>query len=117
MTTYEFPRDLHAAQMRLHQARAAQEALGKTLPWSVEPAEGWSAPVTQQGGEPRSLPPSPGYTEAEKTEIARLRAEVLALSITVSTHPYWGTCTNGLVGLRMALKHFHGPAGAYDEAA
>ncbi|MDJ0466953.1 hypothetical protein [Streptomyces sp. H27-C3] len=117
MTTYDFPRDLHAAQMRLHQLRAEQYALGRALPWSVEPADGWTAPKTVQGGEPRSLPASPGYTEAQTGEIARLRGEVLALAVTVTTHPYWGTCSEGLVDLRTALKHFHGPACEYDEAA
>lgn len=104
--------------MRLHQLRAEQYALGRTLPWSVEPADAWAAPKTQQGGESRSLPSSPGYTDEQKSEIARIRSEVLALATVVTTHPYWGTCSEGLVDLRMALKHFHGPAcGEYDAAA
>ncbi len=109
MATYDFPEDLRSAQLRLHQTRAEYEALGSTLPWSVEPSEGWTAPkVLYSDGEPRSLPPSPGYTDEQKAEVARLRAEILELSITVSTHLYWDTVPAGdRVDQRMALKHVH----------
>ncbi|MEU0955845.1 hypothetical protein ABZ353_26450 [Streptomyces niveus] len=51
---------------------------------------------------------SPGYTPEQKTEEARLRREVLELSTTVSTHPYWSTLETGTtVDARMALKHVH----------
>lgn len=53
-------------------------------------------------------PDSPGYTPEQKSEEARLRGEVLQLSITVSTHPYWRTLEAGTtVDARMALKHIH----------
>lgn len=106
MATYDFPEDLRAAQLRLHQTWAEYEALGRTLPWSVEPSEGWTAPkVLYSDAEPRSLPPSPGYTDEQ---IARLRRELLELSAVVSTHPYWETVEAGKrVEQRMALKHVH----------
>ncbi|OEJ21590.1 hypothetical protein AS594_39355 [Streptomyces agglomeratus] len=112
MATYDFPRDLHSAQTRLHQARAEYEELGRTLPWSVEPSEGWTAPkVLYSDGEPRSLPASPGYTDEQKAAVTRLRRELLELSITVSTHPYWATVGKDvLVDRRMGLKHVDDPA-------
>ncbi|MFF3734646.1 hypothetical protein ACFYXM_31245 [Streptomyces sp. NPDC002476] len=35
------PDDLRAAQVRLHQATAELSTLGRTLPWSAEPHDGW----------------------------------------------------------------------------
>jgi hypothetical protein len=65
VATYDFPQDLRDAQLRLHQTWAEYEALGRTLPWSVEPSEGWTGPkVLHADGEPRSLPPSPGAATA-----------------------------------------------------
>ncbi|WP_256096732.1 hypothetical protein [Streptomyces agglomeratus] len=59
-------------------------------------------------GEPRSLPPSPGYTDVQKAEVARLRRRLLELSAVVSTHPYRETVEVGKrVEQRMALKHVH----------
>ncbi|WP_138908598.1 hypothetical protein [Streptomyces chryseus] len=109
MATYDFPEDLRAAQLRLHQTWAEYEALGRALPWSVEPSEGWTAPkVLYSDAEPRSLPPSPGYSDEQKAEVARLRRELLELSAVVSTHPYWETVEAGKrVDQRMALKHVH----------
>ncbi|MBT2511322.1 hypothetical protein J7I98_37005 [Streptomyces sp. ISL-98] len=109
MAAYDFPQDLRSAQQRLHQTWAEYEALGRTLPWSVEPSEGWTAPkVLYADGDPRSLPPSPGYTDEQKAEVARLRHELVELSVTVSTHPYWETVAVGeVVDQRMALKHVH----------
>ncbi|MGX1887666.1 hypothetical protein [Streptomyces sp. NPDC055287] len=44
----------------------------------------------------------------QKTEVARLRRELLELSAVVSTHPYWETVEVGKrVEQRMALKHAH----------
>ncbi|MGX1886325.1 hypothetical protein [Streptomyces sp. NPDC055287] len=109
MATDDFPEDLRAAQLRLHQTWAEYEALGHTLPWSVEPSEGWTAPkVLYSDAEPRSLPPSPGYTDVQKTEVARLRRELLELSAAVATHPHWETVeADQRVDQRMALKHVH----------
>ncbi|WP_229701432.1 hypothetical protein [Streptomyces camponoticapitis] len=85
---YDFPDDLRDAQLRLHRTSAAYRTLCRTLPRSVEPAS--------------------GRTEQQKADEARLRGEVLALSVTVSTHPYWKTREAGTaVDARMALKHIH----------
>ncbi|MFD6329455.1 hypothetical protein ACFWGI_07740 [Streptomyces niveus] len=106
MAEYDFPQDLRDAQLRLHQVTAAYHQLCRTLPWSVEPAPGWAAGEKQPYTDCRSSKPdSPGYTDHQKSEVARLRAALLELSVTVSTHPYWSTLGPGTVAEgRMALK-------------
>ncbi|MFE3119706.1 hypothetical protein [Streptomyces niveus] len=118
MAEYDFPQDLRDAQLRLHQVTAAYNQLCRTLPWSVEPAPGWAAGEKQQYTDYRSTKPdSPGYTDHQKSEVARLRAALLELSVTVSTHPYWSTLGPGtVVEGRMALKQT-APASAGDAAA
>ncbi|MFF8610863.1 hypothetical protein ACF06X_33695 [Streptomyces sp. NPDC015346] len=94
-----FPQDLIDAQLRLHQVRAEYEAYCQTLPWSVEPDPGWA------GREP-----SPGYTDKQKTEVARLQALLGELTDTVTRHPHWETIERGpaLIEARMKLKHHPG---------
>ncbi|MEV8333816.1 hypothetical protein [Streptomyces niveus] len=118
MAEYDFPQDLRDAQRRLHQVTAAYHALCRTLPWSVEPAPGWAAGEKQPYTDHKSTKPeSPGYTDWQRSEVARLRAAVLELSVTVSTHPYWSTLGPGTVAEgRMALKQT-APASACDVAA
>ncbi|MFD0427149.1 hypothetical protein ACFQ60_00560 [Streptomyces zhihengii] len=61
MADSDFPDDLTAAQTRLHQATAEHAALVRTLPWSVEPHDGWPGtehPHTGQISGGRE--PSPG---------------------------------------------------------
>ncbi|MFE7775640.1 hypothetical protein ACFU5O_17410 [Streptomyces sp. NPDC057445] len=106
MAEFDFPDDLRDAQLRLHRARAEYQALCRTLPWSVEPAEGWTAVEGQYSGYRRDFPATPGYTDEQKTEVARLRALMLELSTEVTTHPYWATVSGGdVVDARMELKH------------
>lgn len=102
---YDFPQDLRDAQLRLHQVSAAYQALRRALAWSVDPAPGWAAGEKQPYTGYQSVKTdSPGYTEHEKSELARLRADFLELS-TVSTHPYWATLARGtVVEGRTALK-------------
>ncbi|WP_329073643.1 hypothetical protein OG501_00035 [Streptomyces niveus] len=108
MTTYAFPDDLRDAQLRPHQAGAAYRRLCQALPWSAEPALGWEGDKQPYTEYRTGKPDSPGYTPEQKSEEARLRGEVLQLSITVSTHPYWRTLEAGTtVDARMALKHIH----------
>ncbi|MFC9797254.1 hypothetical protein ACFVJI_32020 [Streptomyces sp. NPDC127584] len=106
--TPAFPADLTALQTRLHSARAELEALGRTLPWSVEPLPGWAPRINDNTGEviKPGREPSPGYTPEQLAEDTRLRALVRDLSDQVSTHPYWGTFERGpkLVDARIALK-------------
>ncbi|MET7718629.1 hypothetical protein [Streptomyces sp. NPDC005407] len=106
MAEYDFPDDLCNAQLRLHETQAAYQALCRTLPWSVEPAEGWTGVEGQYSSYRRAFPASPGWTDEQKAEVARLRGLVLELSIEVSTHPYWATLQgSAVVEARMALKH------------
>ncbi|MFD3519973.1 hypothetical protein [Streptomyces sp. NPDC058653] len=108
MAEYDFPDDLRDAQLRLHQASAAYRALCQALPWSVEPSPGWEGDKQPYSERRASMAPSPGYTDQQKTDEARLRGEVLQLSLTVSTHPYWKTLETGtVVEARMTLKHVH----------
>lgn len=106
MADYEFPDDLRDAQLRLHQVRSAYRALCRELPWSVEPAEGWTGEEGHYSSYRREFPESPGWSEEQRAEEARLRELVLTLSIEVSTHPYWAALTGpDVVKARMALKH------------
>ncbi|MFB7918124.1 hypothetical protein [Streptomyces sp. NPDC056061] len=106
MAETPFPDDLRAAQVRLHEATAELAALGRALPWSVEPHDGWPGKEHSHTGEVTGgRPPSPGWTDEEKATVDRLRQECLALSEAVNTHPYWGSFTGGdLVKRRMELK-------------
>lgn len=106
MAETTFPDDLRAAQVRLHQATAELTAFGRTLPWSVEPHEGWPGKEHSHTGEATGgRPPSPGWTDEQKATISGLRQECLTLSVAVVTHPYWKSFTGeDLVNRRMELK-------------
>ncbi|MFE3328515.1 hypothetical protein [Streptomyces sp. NPDC059176] len=105
MAEYDFPDDLREAQLRLHQARSQYRALCRTLPWSVVPAEGWTAVEGQYSGYRHEFPATSGYTEEQKAEESRLRRLVVELSIEVSAHPYWATLEGpAVVAARTALK-------------
>ncbi|MGW7433346.1 hypothetical protein ACWGIN_27875 [Streptomyces sp. NPDC054861] len=122
MAETSFPQDLIDAQARLHQARAEYAAYCRTLPWSVEPLDGWPGTVHPHTGEVTGgRAPSPGYTDEQKAEDVRLQALVRGLSIEVSTHPYWDTLPKDatVVKARTALKHHPAtvPAPAVDIAA
>ncbi|MDI9886150.1 hypothetical protein QMZ92_17625 [Streptomyces sp. HNM0645] len=106
MADYDFPDELRDAQLRLHRARSAYRALCRELPWSVEPAEGWTGEEGHYSSYRREFPESPGWSEEQRAEEARLRELVLTLSIEVSTHPYWAALeAPDVVKARMALKH------------
>ncbi|MGW6463650.1 hypothetical protein [Streptomyces rubiginosohelvolus] len=108
MATYDFPQDLRDAQLALLQTRAAYEEYARTLPWSAEPLPGWEGEKQLHSGFRSAKPDSPGYTEEQHAEVARFRAELLELSITVSTHPFWEQVEQGqVVAARMRLKHQH----------
>ncbi|MGW3699049.1 hypothetical protein ACWECR_35170 [Streptomyces sp. NPDC005056] len=115
MPTYDFPQDHRAAQFALHRTRAAYEQYAAGLPWSATPMPGWEADKQLHTTYRSGKPDSPGYSQEQAAEVARYQAELLRLSIEVSTHPYWSTLDSGVVGARMALKHAHETAG--DEAA
>ncbi|MFF8717310.1 hypothetical protein ACF07T_38745 [Streptomyces sp. NPDC015184] len=119
MAEATFPDDLCAAQVRLHQATAELAALGHALPWSVEQHDGWPGKEHSHTGEVTGgRPPSPGWTDEQKAAVAELRRECLALSETVSTHPYWADFTGGaLVDRRMELKSTTRPEAGAEPAA
>ncbi|MEU3656458.1 hypothetical protein AB0E67_27355 [Streptomyces sp. NPDC032161] len=104
----DFPDDLRAAQAALHETRAAYDEYAKTLPWSVEPLPGWEGDKQLHSSYRSGKPDSPGYTDEQKSEVARYREELLRLSTAVSTHPYWDAFSGpDLVEARMMLKHAH----------
>ncbi|MFF9569873.1 hypothetical protein [Streptomyces sp. NPDC014685] len=119
MAETPFPDDLRAAQTRLHEATAELAALGRTLPWSVEPHDGWPGKEHSHTGEVTGgRPPSPGWTDEQKAAVDELRQECLVLSETVSTHPYWKSFTGGdLVDRRMELKSITRPEAALPAGA
>ncbi|MET8480013.1 hypothetical protein ABZV68_22920 [Streptomyces clavifer] len=114
---YDFPEDLRDAQLALHQTRAAYEQYARTLPWSAEPMPGWEGDKQLHSGYRPAKPDSPGYTDEQHREVARLRAELLELSTVVATHPFWATLEReSVVRGRMVLQHSH-DAPAVVEAA
>ncbi|MFF3326038.1 hypothetical protein [Streptomyces sp. NPDC002889] len=111
MADTDFPQDLRDAQIRLHRVHCEYAALCRALPWSVEPHPGWTGDKQPYSDYVGSMPDSPGYTEQQKADEARLRAERLELSIFVSTHPYWSTVERDkVVDERMRLKRISRPA-------
>ncbi|MGA5559219.1 hypothetical protein [Streptomyces lavendulocolor] len=106
MAATSFPDDLLAAQTRLHQATAELSALLRSLPWSVEPLDGWPGTEHPHTGEVTGgRESSPGWTDEQKAAVARLREECLELSETVTTHSYWeGFQGADVVKERMRLK-------------
>ncbi|MGK5548481.1 hypothetical protein ACSNOH_27680 [Streptomyces sp. URMC 127] len=113
---FNFPDDLRQAQAALHQTHAELRAAASELPWSVEPAEGWERP--EGHWYPARRPATDGWTEEQKSAVAGLRARALELSVTVGTHPFWGTVAEGkVVEARMALKSACKPAEDADEDA
>jgi hypothetical protein len=92
MAETEFPEDLRAAQVRLHQATAELAALCRTLPWSMEPMPGWPGTEHPYTGEVTGgREDSPGWSEEQKQAVKRLRMECTDLSIRITTHAYWAS--------------------------
>ncbi|MFB8272909.1 hypothetical protein ACFC96_40860 [Streptomyces sp. NPDC055955] len=99
----DFPSDLLAARRDLDAAYAALAALSRTLPWSVEPDENGIA-ATGHGPHDIARPPTPGYTEQDAVEVARLKADVMRLATIVTGHEFWGSLSGpDLVEARMGL--------------
>jgi hypothetical protein len=104
-TTYEFPSDLLAGQEELHQVRAELSALLKRLPWSVEPADGFS---DDNGWRKVERPASPGWTADEQAEVEKLRRREHELAVFVSTHRFWAdVAAEQRMEARSRLKHAH----------
>ncbi|MEU1932443.1 hypothetical protein ABZ516_34470 [Streptomyces sp. NPDC019826] len=105
---YDFPPDLRNTQLALHQTRAAYEQYSRTLPWSAGPAPSWEGDKRLHSDYRSAKADGPGYTDAQREEIARFRADLLGLSTTVATHPFRATLEQGeVVAGRMTLKHTH----------
>lgn len=106
VTTNDFPQDLVDAQLELHRTVAAYGALCDELPWSVDPAPGWTGDKMLYSDHYRAVfPDSPGYSEQQKAEVRRVRERLVELCLTVTTHPYWATLDGGVSEARMELKH------------
>ncbi|MGP3938392.1 hypothetical protein [Streptomyces sp. 6N106] len=102
---YDFPEDLLTAQEELHQVVHALKTLYDRLPWSVEPHPGFNDPEYWR---PRKRPATDGWTEEDRAEVQRLRAQQQKLSIEVVTHPFWTTLEGpDLVTARTVLKYVH----------
>ncbi|MGW4231205.1 hypothetical protein ACWEF9_18225 [Streptomyces sp. NPDC004980] len=108
---FDFPQDLRDAQVALLETRIAYGECARMLPLSAEPMPAWQAEKQLHSAYQPSRPASPGYTEEQHAAVARFRADILDLSVTVETHSFWGTLDREqLVAARMALKHAHEPA-------
>ncbi|MET9592007.1 hypothetical protein ABZY45_13725 [Streptomyces sp. NPDC006516] len=118
MPTYTFPQDLRDSQLALHQTHAAYEQYARTLPWSADPMPGWEGDKQLHSGYRSAKPDSPGYTDEQRQEVARLRAELLEMSIQVAMHPFWATLERGdVVEGRIALQHTREPPAMPEAAA
>ncbi|MFG2526590.1 hypothetical protein [Streptomyces sp. NPDC048516] len=106
MVTFGFPEDLLKTQRELQQVNAELDALYERLPWSAEPLPGWTHTRGKGSCHETERDGSPGWTEDEKAEVARLRAHRLELVTTVITHPFWATCDDAPTA-RSALEHVH----------
>ncbi|MFF3286398.1 hypothetical protein [Streptomyces sp. NPDC003023] len=106
MAETEFPDDLRAAQIRLHQATSELAALCRALPWSVEPMPGWPGTEHPHTGEiTGGREDSPGWSEEQKRAVKRLRMECTDLSVRIAAHPYWESVESGKrVEARQELK-------------
>lgn len=99
----EYPAALVTAQRELDDVRAQLAALYERLPWSVQPADGFSDVEIWR---PRVRPASPGWPEDDQAAVGRLRAREVDLAARVVTDPYWQTIDTGARhAARMALKH------------
>ncbi|MGW1468480.1 hypothetical protein ACWCPT_29560 [Streptomyces sp. NPDC002308] len=113
MSTHDFPQDLLDAQAALHQVTAERDAFAATLPWSAEPMTGWEAEKQPYTSFRSGKADSPGYTPEQAERIAAYQQQILDLSRTIVTHPYWATLSGpDLVNARTALKHAHESAAA-----
>jgi hypothetical protein len=114
MAERQFPEDLRAAQVRLHQATAELASLCRSLPWSVEPMPGWAGTEHPHTGEiTGGREDSPGWSKEQKQTVKRLRMECTDLSIRIATHPYWQSVeTEKQVETRQALRSATRPATA-----
>ncbi|WJY43282.1 hypothetical protein QT196_39180 (plasmid) [Streptomyces sp. P9-2B-2] len=102
--TFDFPRDLVAAQLELRSVQSELSALYKRLPWSVEPLPGWSH--TKDGGRyyESKRPDSPGWNDEEKQQVNDLRARQMELVTFIYVHDFWASCSDPVTA-RSALKH------------
>lgn len=105
-----FPADLVMKQRALAAAYAALHAFTTApgLPWAVEPHEGWDDSRTGLWRE-TSRPGTAGWTDEQRSEYARLWAEVRQRAIDVSCDPHWEAVRKNcspekVVEARQALK-------------
>ncbi|TQK49883.1 hypothetical protein FBY35_0160 [Streptomyces sp. SLBN-118] len=117
-TAYRFPGRLRALQLQVHRVRAQYEAMGRQLPWAVEATEGWSSTTktySPLGDRITTFPASPGWTEEQIDQYARLRRRLVRLSAAVITHPWWSSVPTGeQVDARMTLKRLEAPSTGAD---
>jgi hypothetical protein len=101
--THDFPSDLLAGQEELHRIRAELLALLKRLPWSVDPADGFS---DDNGWRKVERPATPGWSADEQAQVEKLRERERELAVFVSCHPHWSEVpVANRVDARMTLKH------------
>ncbi|MEV5241943.1 hypothetical protein AB0K89_22980 [Streptomyces cinnamoneus] len=87
----------------MQQIRAELRTLLASLPWSVEPHDGWTDPADRW--HPTQRPATPGWTEEQKHAVAALRAREMEMVTTIADHPWWKSLTGeDRVAARMALK-------------
>ncbi|WP_329538644.1 hypothetical protein [Streptomyces sp. NBC_01358] len=77
------------------------ERYAKMLPWSAEPMPGGEADRQPHSGYRSAKPDGPGSTDEQRERLAAYRAQLLELSITVMTHPYWKGLSENVVAARV----------------
>ncbi|MET7526554.1 hypothetical protein ACFYSJ_31925 [Streptomyces sp. NPDC005248] len=112
---YDFPEDRATPSSRCTGPAPRTSSTRPACRGRPNPLTGWESERQPYTSFRSGKADSPGYTAEQATEVARYQAELVRLSVEVSTHPYWSTLDGGAVAARMTLKHAHEqPA---DEAA
>jgi hypothetical protein len=86
-TTYDFPKDLIAAQVELDAVRDELTILLNKQPWSVEPLPAWT--THESAWRAFSRPDSPGWDPADQQRIGKLRAREVELAALLVCHRFW----------------------------
>ncbi|MFF7953960.1 nucleic acid-binding protein [Streptomyces griseorubiginosus] len=85
---YNYPDELLKAQRELNAVRADLAALFKKLPYSTEPMEAWARPEGYWLKSPVHEA-SPGSTDMEQQQVAKLRERERDLAAKIVAHGFW----------------------------
>jgi hypothetical protein len=105
----DFPPDLVKAQHRLATLQAELQKVGKALPWSREPDDGW--PKEPERWYRPGREGTVGWSADQAARYDQLWEDARQAAADVNTHEHWTRCAEAgadVVAARMALKHAEG---------